>query len=126
MRALGGPPGGPKGPKMASGWPPRGSISAIFGPLGPPSGPPGVLILIYHFTLPPLDRISVKTANIFYQSKFDERKIEKIQGFGQFWPFLDLLGPLVGPPGLFILSLSFFSTLSASNQCKNNKSYLPE
>ena len=40
MRALGGPPGGPKGPQMASGWPPQGSILAIFGPLGPPGGPP--------------------------------------------------------------------------------------
>ena len=37
---LRGPPGGPKAPKMASGWIPQGSISAIFGLLGPPGGPP--------------------------------------------------------------------------------------
>ena len=90
----GGPPGGPKGPKMASGELPQGSISAIFGSLGPPSGPPGVLILIFHFTLPPLDRISVKTANIFHQSKFDERKIEKNS---RFWSILAIFGPF-GPP----------------------------
>ena len=63
MRTLGGSPGGPKGPKMASGWLPQGSILAIFGPLGPSGGPPGVLILVYHFILLPLDSISVKTAN---------------------------------------------------------------
>ena len=56
--------GVPEGPKMASGWLPQGSISAIFGPLGPPGGPPGVLILVYHFILLPLDRISVRTTNL--------------------------------------------------------------
>ena len=71
----------------------------IFGPLGPPGGPPGVLILVYHFILLPLDRISVKTANTCYQSIFDGSKIEKIKilvNFSHFWTFW---APLLGPRG---------------------------
>ena len=86
--------GVPEGPKMASGWLPQGSISTIFEPLGPPGGPPRVLILVYHVILLPLDRISVKTANTCYQSEFDGSKIEKNS---RFWSISAIFGPF-GPP----------------------------
>ena len=126
MRTPGGPPGGPKGPKMASGWLPQGSISTIFEPLGPPGGPPRVLILVYHVILLPLDRISLKTANTCYQSIFDGSKIEKIKilvNFSHFWTFW---APLLGPQGSWF---SLFHSLQLSPRQiskKNNKSYLPE
>ena len=103
--------GVPEGPKMASGWLPQGSISTIFEPLGPPGGPPRVLILVYHVILLPLDRISVKTANTCYQSIFDGSKIEKIKilvNFSHFWTFW---APLLGPQGS---SFSLFHSLQLS------------
>ena len=48
---LGAPPGGPKGPKMASELHPQGSVLALFGPLGQPLGHPGGHLRVPHYRL---------------------------------------------------------------------------
>ena len=55
----------------------------IFGPLGLPGGPPGVLILVYHFLLLPPLEISVKIMKICFLGELDGSKIKRIKDFGQ-------------------------------------------
>ena len=59
-------------------------------------GPPGVLILVYHYLLLPLDNISVKTMKIFCQTELDGSKTEKIQDLGNFSHFWPFWAPLLG------------------------------
>ena len=98
IRTLGGPLGGPKGPKMADIDPRGGHPEAILGPLGPPGGPPRALILVYHFIQLPLHKRSIKIVKICSQRELDGSKIEKklkiLDNFSHFWPSeVPLFGP---------------------------------
>ena len=55
------------------------------------AGPLGVLILVFHFLLLPLHKISVKIVKICCQSELDGSKIEKNS---RFWSILAIFGPL--------------------------------
>ena len=46
-------------------------------------GPPGVLMLVYHFQLLPPLKISVKIMKICFLGEFDGSKIKIIKDFGQ-------------------------------------------
>ena len=71
-------------PKMAK-IDPWGVILRPFWELWDPLvGPPGFLILVYHFVLLPPYKINVMIMTICCQSGLDGSKIEKIQDFGQF------------------------------------------
>ena len=69
------------------------SVLVIFGPLGPPCWAPWGLHSRHSFstTLSALDQCN--NNENFYLSEMDGGKIQKIQDFGQFWPFLVLWGP---------------------------------
>ena len=104
----------PRGPTMVSQrsqngfrMVPQGSISGILGPLGPPRGPSGVFILVFHFLLLPLDKISAKTM---------ENLLLELIGWeqnGKKFIILVLRG--------LCSRLSFSTTLSAFDQCNNNE-----
>ena len=46
-------------------------------------GPPGVLMLVYHFLLLPPLKISVKIMKICFLGELDGSKIKRIKDFGQ-------------------------------------------
>ena len=80
-------------------------------------GPPGVFILVFHSQPLSLHQISVTITKMFYLSEMDGGKINKIQDFGQFWPFLYLQGPRgvpQEPPSLIleVYRILFFSLVS--------------